>query len=89
MIPSSVWLTALRGVKALPLGVVHGHDEEREQRRERWFERPVQGEELPRYLLADLARVVARLDLEVGPKELDERQKRRRLSIGDRDALDD
>ena len=82
-------LAALRGVQPLPLGVVDRHVEEPEQRREGGLERPVQGEELARHLLADLARVIARLDLEVGPQELDERQKRRRLPVGDGAALDD
>ena len=82
-------LAALRGVEPLPLGVVDRHVEEPEQRREGGFERPVQGEQLARHLLADLACVVARLDLEVGAEQVDERQKRRRLPVGDGAALDD
>ena len=82
-------LAALRGVEPLPLGVVDRHLEEPEQRREGGLQRSVQGEELSRHLLADLACFIAPLDLEIAPEELDERQKRRRLSIGDRDALDD
>jgi hypothetical protein len=71
------------------LGVVDRHIEEPEQCREGGLERPVQGEEFARHLLADLARLIARLDLKVGAEEVDERQERRGLPIGDGAALDD
>ena len=82
-------LAALRGVQALPLGIIDGHVEEPEKCRKAGLERTVQREQLARRLLPDLARVVAHLDLEVGPQEIDDRQKCRRLAIRHRTALND
>ena len=53
------------------------------------FERPVQRERLPRHLLADLAGVVAPLDLKVDAEEVDDRQVRRRFPVGDGARLED
>jgi hypothetical protein len=82
-------LAALRRVQPLPLGVVDRHVEEPEERQEGGLQRPVQGEELARHLLANLARLIAGLDLKVGAEELDERQKRRGRPVGDGAALDE
>src|SRR5262249_57661119 len=87
----------LHGVKCLqaplarieftPRGVVHGHVEQRQQRWECRLQRTVKCEELPRYLLSDLAQVVAVLDLEVALEEIDHRQVARRLALRYRDAV--
>src|SRR5437773_2538970 len=76
-------LATLGGVESLPERVVDRNIEEPEQRREEGFECSVQREEPARHLLADLARFIARLDLEIAPKELDEREKRRCLPVRD------
>jgi hypothetical protein len=76
-------LATLGGVESLPVRVVDRNIEEPEQRREGGFECSVQREEPARHLLADLARFIARLDLEIAPKELDEREKRRCLPVRD------
>ena len=82
-------LAALRRVERLPRGVVHGHVEQGQQRRQRRLQRVVEGEQLARHLLADLAQVVPVLDLEVALEEVDHRQVARRLAVRDRGALED
>ena len=61
-------LAALRGFQPLPLGLLDRHIEEPQQRREVGLQRPVKREQLARQLLADLARVITCLDLEIGSK---------------------
>src|SRR5262249_60294008 len=67
---------------------VGGRGERPQQRRERGLEGSIERQELPRHFLADLAGVIAVLDLKVGAEEIDDRQKRGRLAIRDRAALD-
>ena len=59
------------------------------RRRQRRLERAIQGEELARHLLADLAEVVPVLDLEVALEQVDHRQVARRLAVRDGGALED
>ena len=58
------------------------------KRRQRRLERAVEREQLARHLLADLAEVVAVLDLEVALEQVDHRQVARRLAVRDRGALE-
>ena len=47
-------LAALGRVERLPLGVLDGHVEERQERRQDRLQAAVQGEELPGHLLPDV-----------------------------------
>src|SRR5262249_51497864 len=76
-------LTPLRRIERLPGPVVDGHIEQREKRRETRLERRVEPEEPRRHLLANRRRVVAVLDAEVRLEELDHRQIRSRLAVGE------
>ena len=82
-------LAALAGLEHLPRGVVHGQIEQRQQRRQRRLKRTVEREQLARHLLADLARVVSVLDLQVALEEVDHRQVAHLLAVGDRCGLGD
>src|SRR5215831_12586590 len=82
-------LAPLAWIEFTPRRVVHGHVEQRQQRWECRLQRTVEREELPRYLLSDLAHVVAVLDLEVTLEEIDHRQVARRLAVRDRGAVED
>ena len=82
-------LAALPRVERLPGGVVHEHVEQGQQRRQRRLQRAVEGEQLARHLLADLAQVVPVLDLEVALEEVDDRQVARRLAVRNRRRLED
>ncbi len=77
-------MTASRvgGIERLPVGVIDGHIEEGQQRRQHGLQRFVQGEELARHLLADLAVGLAIVDLEVGLEEVDDGQVAGRLAVG-------
>jgi hypothetical protein len=75
-------------VERLPRGVVRGHVEQGQQRRQRRLQGFVQGEQLAHHLLPDLAQVVPVLDLEVALEEVDHGQVACRLAVRDRGALD-
>ncbi len=81
-------LPALPRVACVPLGIVDRNFEQCEEGGHRRFERTVQREQLAGDLLADLALVVAVLDLEVGLEQVDDREIRRRLSVRHRAALE-
>ena len=89
MTASSVRCRRCGGIERLPLGVLDGHVEQRQEGRQGRLQGPVQREELAGHLLADLARVVALLDLEVGLEQVDDRQVAGRLAVGDRAGLED
>ena len=78
----------LGGVERPPRGVVAGHVEQRQQRRQGWRQRFVQGAQRAHHLVADLAEVVTILDLEVTLKEVDHSQVARRRAVRDRGALE-
>ena len=80
---------ALGRIERRPLGVVGRHVEQRQERRQTAFLRPVQRQELPRQLLAHRARAVAVFDGEVALEEIDHRQIGRRLTVRDRAGLED
>jgi hypothetical protein len=82
-------LAPLGRVEPLPRGVVDGHVEQPEERRECGLQGPVQGEELAGDLLADLAGVIARLELEVAPEQVEDREEGRHLAVGDGIRLDE
>jgi hypothetical protein len=66
-------LTTLRRLQVLPLGILNGDVQEPEEGRQGGLERPIQGEKLACRFLADLARVISCLDLEVRPEQVDDR----------------
>src|SRR5262245_10806849 len=80
-------VTALRRIECVPLGIVHRYVDQGQQRRERRLHSAVEREQLAGHLLPDFAELVPVLDLEVTLEEIDHRQVARRLSIGDRGAL--
>jgi hypothetical protein len=61
-------LPPLRGIEALPSRIVHGHVEQREQRRQRGLERAVERHDLAEHLLADVPMRIALTDPEVRPE---------------------
>src|SRR6185503_12239042 len=65
---------ALRGIEAGPAEIIHRHVEEGEQRGESGLKGRVQGPYLAGELLADLPRIVPRLDLSVALQQLDHRE---------------
>ena len=73
----------------VPGRVAGGHVEQGQQRGEDRPQGLVQREQPARHLLPHLAGVVARLDAEVGPREIDHRRVGRPLAVGDRGGLDD
>ena len=82
-------LPPLRGIEALPSRIVHGHVEQREQRRQRGLERAVERHDLAEHLLADVPMRIALTDPEVRPEEIDDGQVAGRLAIGDGAGLED
>jgi hypothetical protein len=74
-------LPPLLRIKRLPLDVVPRHIEQVKEGREGGLERPIQGEELPHNLFAQVPRVVTVLDLEVGLEEIDQGQIGRGLPV--------
>ena len=81
-------LPALPRVARLPHRIVDGDVEQGKEGGQRWLERAVQREELPGDLLADLALIVAVLDLEVDLEQVDDREVRRRLPVRHGASLD-
>jgi hypothetical protein len=81
-------LATLSRVEGLPCGIVHGHVEQSQQRRQRRLERAVEGEQLARHLLPNLAEVIPLLDLEVALEEVDHRKVAGRLAVGDGGTLE-
>jgi hypothetical protein len=81
-------LAPLPRVERLLSRVVHRYVEQGQQRRQNWLQAFVQGEQLARHLLADLAGVIPLLDLEVAFEKVDHRQVARRLAVGDRGAFE-
>ena len=82
-------LAALERVQGGPHGIVDGHLQEREQHGQDRLERAVEGQELPRDLLAHLPMIVALPDPEVALEEVDHRQPGTGPPVGDRPRLDD
>src|SRR5260370_2928698 len=82
-------LTALGRLQLLPLAILDAYIPKPQERRRGGFECPIEGKDLARELLPDLARLIARLDLEIGPEQVDDGEKRRRLTVGDGAALND
>ena len=80
--------TALLRIKQLPLRVVSRHLQQREQRRQTAFQRPVQGQSFPGHLLANRARAVAVLNRKVALEEIDHRLIGGRLAVRDRAGLE-
>jgi hypothetical protein len=80
---------ALGGLKVLPLGVVGRGVENPQDGRQVRLERPVERQEAPQHLLPDQPRIVPGLDPEVGPQQVDDREVRRGLAVGDRHTGDD
>ena len=81
-------LAALRGIEVLPVPVLDRHVQEREEGRQGRPEGRIQGEELAGELLADLAPVVAVVDLEVGLEEVAHGEVGSGLAVGDRAAFE-
>jgi hypothetical protein len=73
----------------MPLGTLDRSVQEPEQCRKRGLERAIQRQQLARELLANLPCLVSRLDLKIDPEQLDDRQKRCRLAVGNGAAFDD
>jgi hypothetical protein len=73
---------ALRRIEGLPLSVIDGHIEQRQQGGQDRLEGPIQREELAGHLLADLAVGFAIVHLEVGLEEVDDGQIAGRLAVG-------
>ena len=67
-------VVALRGLERLPPWILHRHVQEREERRDSGLEGRIERQHFAGQLLPDLPGIVARLDLAVGPEELDQRQ---------------
>src|SRR5262245_6744698 len=67
-------LATLPRLERLPRDVVHRQVEQEQQRGQRRPQRLVQDEQLAGHLLADLAQIVARLDLEIALEEIDDRR---------------
>ncbi len=75
-------LAAAGRIDRLPLGVLDGYVQERQQRGQGRLEGPVQREELAGYLLPDLAMGFAVTHLEVALEEIDDRQVAGGLAVG-------
>ena len=75
-------LAALRRIERLPLRVLEGHVEERQQRGQGRLEGPIQREELAGHLFVNLPVGLGLVHLEVGPEEVDNRQIAGRLAVG-------
>jgi hypothetical protein len=71
----------LRGVEPHPLRLVLAHVQERKEHRQGRLQRAVQRHELARHFFPDAPHVVARLDLEIAPQQLDDREVRRGLPV--------
>src|SRR4029453_6934325 len=88
-------LAALRRVQGLPLRVLHGDVQERQERwqgrQQRPLERhdPLERPEPAADLLPNFPRVVARLDLEIRLEQIDDRQIRSRFTVRDGSTLED
>ena len=80
---------ALRRIEGLPLGVLDGHVQERQQGGQGRLEVPVQREELAGDLLPDLAVGLAVVHVEVGLEEIDDGQVAGRLAVGHGARLQD
>src|SRR5262249_4131479 len=80
-------LAPLPRIESMPGRLLYGHIEEREEgghsRGEGWIQR----QDLPRYLLPDLQRVVAALEFEVAAQEIGGGQVGGGLPVGDRRRL--
>src|SRR5439155_7398941 len=81
-------LAALRGIEILPVPILDRHVQEREEGRQSWPEGRIQGKELAGELLADLAPVVAVVNLEVGLEQVTHREVSGGLAVGDRAAFE-
>jgi hypothetical protein len=66
-------VATLRLVQSSPCPFVHGHVDQGQQGRKIWLQGPVEGQELPRDLLADTPGIVARLDPKVFAQEMSDR----------------
>ena len=75
-------LPARRGIEGEPLGIFNRYVQQRQKGREAGLKCPVQRQNLARDFLSNLARLVARLDLEVALEEVDHRQEHVGLAIG-------
>src|SRR4029453_9259867 len=73
----------------MPLGILDRNIQKPEKCWKRGLERAIQRQQLARDLLANLPRLVSRLDLKIDPEQLDDRQKRCRFALGNRTAFDD
>jgi hypothetical protein len=76
-------LPALRGIEPPPRLLLHRDFQEREQRRQSGLQGPVEGEDLPRHLLADGPRLVPPLDVKVGLEQIDDGEIGSGLAVGD------
>ena len=82
-------LAALGRIEGLPLGIRDRHVQESEERGQGRLQRRIQRDQLAGEFLRDLPRVVAGLDLEVRPEEVDDRQIGRGLAVGGRAGFED
>ena len=80
-------LAPLARIESMPGRLLHGHVEEGEEGGHSVGEGWVQCQDLPRYRLPDLPRVIAALKLEVAAKEIDDRQVGGGLTVGDGSGL--
>ena len=76
-------VVALRGLERLPPRILHRHVQEREEGRDSRLEGWIERQHLAGQLLPDLPGIVARIDLAVGPEELDQRQVGHAAAVGD------
>ena len=76
-------------IEGLPLPVLSGHVEQREEGREGGLQGPIEGQQFAGDFLADFPAIVAGLDLEVGPEKVHHGQVGRGRPVRHRAALQD
>jgi hypothetical protein len=69
-------------IEGLPLRVLGGHVEQREEGRERILQGPIERQQFAGELLADFPAIIAGLDLEVGPEQVYHGQVGRGCPVG-------
>ena len=77
-------LSALGRIESIPRGVARRDREQPQHRGQIGLQGSIEGQGLPGNLLTNPAGVVPRLDLEVGPEQLDDSREPRGLAIGRR-----
>ena len=78
----------MRRIEGVPRGIIEGDVQQRQQGRQEWLQCSVQRQELAGHAFADLPLVVTLLDPAIRLQQLDDRQVRRGLPVGDRAAFE-